>query len=232
MEYVQQFLIQQLSNSVLSTLLGLILSALGIILAVYYGNKVTHKKILYRILVKQNSFIVAFWNASGPAIKKEDIYYMRLHCSENAKVKVVYSSDNEIPLEITSVTESSNNHNMEFNFLLKRQGYLIEVTDVESVSITGRLRAETKESVMNAKKEDVKNVIVGLRKSAFLIACGLVIVKLSKDDAMTFGLALSAYCAQIFSALSIASFIVNQSMPPSIKKEFNEYIKSGYTEIG
>lgn len=230
MEYVQQFL----SNSVLSTLIGLILSALGIILAVYYGNKVTHKKILYRILVRQNSFIVAFWNASGPAIKKEDIYYMRLHCSENAKVKVVYSCDNEIPLEITSVTESSNNHNMEFNFLLKRQGYLIEVTDVESVSITGRLRAETKESVMNAIKieEDEKNVIAGLMKSAFLIACYLAIAKLSTDNAITFGLALSAYCAQLFSALSIVSFIANQSMPKSIKKEFNEYIKSGYTEIG
>lgn len=230
MEYVQQFL----SNSVLSTLIGLILSALGIILAVYYGNKVTHKKILYRILVKQNSFIVAFWNASGPAIKKEDIYYMRLHCSENAKVKVVYSCDNEIPLEITSVTESSNNHNMEFNFLLKRQGYLIEVTDAESVSITGRLRAETKESVMKAIKEDEneKNVIAGLMKSAFFIACNLVLAKLAQDNAIIFGLALSAYCAQLFSALSIGSLIANQSMPKSIKKEFNEYIKSGYTEIG
>lgn len=162
------------SNSTFLTIVGIISTIIGGIIPIFIGNRLTHKKMKYRVAKKENSTIIAFWNASARVIEKKDLYFMRLQCTKDATVKTVYTSDEDVNLEIKSSPkrsrdvdcergeqlEQNENYDLSFDFLVSRQGYVIRIDDTGNYPtiLTARLYSENRSEFSRFSPLDLMSI--------------------------------------------------------------------------
>ena len=137
-----------------------IIAYISLLVTVYFSAKIRHKKIFYRIMKKDNSCIIFFWNPCFYSIQKEDIYYFYCLISEGSTISMYYATDKEIPLLFKDVLSSpendSNNRarkmhriNILFDFMNHEQGYYLKIDKTNNtnylplnVEIHGRIKGE------------------------------------------------------------------------------------------
>ena len=222
-----------------------IISIAGIILSVYFGLRVTHKKIRYCALRKKYkdsyTYIIALWNASARTIDIQDISYLWLHCDEDAKIKVVYSSDDESLLDIRKTPHLKKDYRLFIDFMLKGQGYLIRIDEnikvnektkkkrIEPVYLVGRLRAEIKKSMEDSMDASYRKTSLFAVLGLFLAIVFTLWDYITGIKSLMHNLVIISF--DICALISIGYYVLKRFIPKKIGKVYKTYIKDGYTEV-
>ena len=210
-------------------------SILGIVISIYFGNTALKKKILYRIARKENSTLIAFWNTSHLAIKREDIYFLQVYSTKPIKFKEVYTSDEGVHLDETPRIISENetrDYELSFDFLLGRQGYIIQIDD-STAQFKGRLNGENKQSVelyrpVNLGELCLKELSVIILIAVFVIPILLIQEPTDLNRLAAYISALLAFCGTIPMIIGIVLLIYdlwNKHFTVKTCKEFNKKLK-------
>lgn len=245
-------------SSTILPIVEIALSVVAVALSIYFGNTVFKKRILYRVARKGNSTIIAFWNASSRAIEKDDIYFLRVHCSEKANVERVYASDEDVKLHIVEWPRiNDNKENSEycyylyFDFLPRREGYIIQIDsdDNSSIEFRGRLRGERKGAIKQFKHLDSWSIIFKILAlctvGMAMYACTMAELDTSFSGILVIFIAcIASYCCLVpafmlciwfllydFSTRFIEPNKIAKEFKAKLQKEMYNEEKKGYSDF-
>lgn len=224
-------------------------------LSIYYVKKDNYKKIKYRIAKKDDKYLVVIWNASLTTIYKEDLYFLYLLVNTEAKYDCLYKTDKDVPL----IFKKGKDHvmlqkhrcklNLAFNFLNSRNGYLMEINNIQKstylpgkLGIKGRIRGQNKSSVVPYFKM-FKGLNGGIKASKDRIGkqfinCLLIIISLLCTFAYGYDVIINGNDHYFFLSIALILlgvsiyYVYMTSMPYKLKKAyFTKIKKDKYKEI-